>query len=89
MQVGPWYRWAHMQQVYATSFKPIGDELNWIAPTNFPALVPDPHPDLVRKRGKPRKKRFRMEMDLQGSCGICGILGHNARSCPNNDNCGI
>ena len=84
--VGHWYKWSHVQQCYSTRFSPIGDEINWGDPANFPQLIPDPDPRRIRSRGKPRKKRFKMEMDIRGSCGNCGRMGHNARNCTKTNN---
>ena len=87
--VGHWYKWSHVQQCYSTRFSPIGDEINWGDPANFPQLIPDPDPRRIRSRGKPRKKRFKMEMDIRGSCGHCDRIGHNARNCLEINNEGI
>ena len=83
--VGPWYRWSHQLLVYNDIFNLIGDELEWPIPVNFPQVIPTPGTE--REKGKPRKKRFTMEIDLReradhSACGGCGRLSHNIRSCP-------
>ena len=84
--VGLSYRWSHQLLVYNGIFNTIGDELEWSIPVNFPEVIPKPGTE--QEKGKPRKKRFTMEMDLEerldhATCGGGSWLGHNIRTCPN------
>ena len=82
--VSPYYKIDHYAATYAPQFEPIRDKAYW--PSCDKSFIPDK--TKIRKRGRPRSKRIRNEMDVSQRtqnmrCGMCQQQGHNRTNCPN------
>ncbi|XP_061367380.1 uncharacterized protein LOC133310465 [Gastrolobium bilobum] len=76
----------NLVHAYSFPWQPIGNEAV-IPPWGGSVIIPDK--SMLRAKGRPKSTRIRNEMDeVEASqsrikCGLCKLLGHNRRSCPN------
>ena len=79
------FRLDTMRLAYSTTFKPLGDVVEW-PPYDGPIVRPNPA-KRRRKKGQPVEARIHNEMDERErgpptKCTICRTAGHNKKNCP-------
>ncbi|KAK4480405.1 hypothetical protein RD792_013477 [Penstemon davidsonii] len=84
--VSSFYTVENYLRTWSGRFEPLEDEAYW---NEYNGLVFEPNPNLERKKGRPKSRRIRNEMDFQADkrvihCSTCGKEGHTRRTCTQN-----